>query len=272
MELLSVEEEAELRRSAYIAVLRGELGAFESHERFASRIGRARIYLEQLLKDEGGRAPGPRIAHEIVEALPLDPERRRDLLDQMLLAGERRVMARRLEVGAARTTPLDNQIETIRKMHWAASYAGDANIARIQYRGLLATGERFLNQPGNGRRPLIAVETCLVLHDVLSVLNRPAQGLMYAMTAGRVLRRLDPGEYRKERERVHHFRVNAPVAEASSLTSLGLAKQAEHRLLRSEAAMQESETAAAFWTPHIARSKLAALSERNRFMTYYLEG
>lgn len=268
MDLLTVAEEARIRRAAYIAVLRGELGAFETREAFAARIGRARVYLESLLDEDRFRTPGPAITHEIVQALPLEPEQRQDLLDQMLLAAQRRLKARRdATMSVAESSP-DEVIAGMREAHWAASYSQEPAQVRAHYRELCDTGELFLRSKRIGHHPLVAAEASLVLHDVLSVLNRPGEALVQAMSAAEVMKRLDPGNYPRSRERLEHLRVNAHVAEAVSLTSLGLANRAEVRLLLAEATFQRSSSAAAFWAPHIARGRLAAHSKQNRFNLY----
>jgi hypothetical protein len=271
MELLSLNDEARIRRAAYIAVLRGEVGRSQTHAGFAHRIAHPRVYLEQLLAQDGLRTPGPKTANEIVQALPLEHEQREDLLEQMLLAAERRLRRHRRARSAVEDGLHNDVLAHIRVLHWDATYSTDASAARARYLDLYAAGELALHHVELVRHPLSAAEVSLVMHDVLSVLNMPGRALVHAMAAGNVLHRLDPADYRRGRERFDHLLVNAPVAEASSLTSLGLARQAEECLMKSEALMRESATAAMFWAMHIARSRLAALSVRNRFSLYSAE-
>jgi hypothetical protein len=267
MEILPVDHEARIHREASIAVLRGWLKDWPTHRAFAVQIGRSRVYLESLLREDGLRTPGAVTAERIVRTLSLADDQRDDLLEQMHLASERRLRAWRALHMLVAESPPEETLERLRAAHWAATYTTDPAQAQKQYQILRDAATVLLQQDGMRQRPLTVVETCLILHDVESVLDRPGAALSHARFARAIMGRLDPGDYRR-RDRFAHFRVNTLYAEVVTLNNLGLASQAEERSAEAEAAMSASGTAAEFWAPHILRGKLAAMSGRARFSLY----
>jgi hypothetical protein len=271
VDLVLLPVEARIRREVYGAVVRGVLKDWATHADFAARIGQKREYLEALLQDDGSRTPGPATAERIARALPLSEDQRNDVLEQMLLAGERRLRKWREAHAFWREAPPADGLDALRTAHWAATYAADASTAREQYRLLRDSAADFLRYGRIRRQPLVAVETCLLLHDVQSVLNRPAVALYHAKLAGATMENLDPSDFPGAQERFDHLRVNAYYAEAVTLTTLRLPRRAGERLDEMESAIGESDTAAAFWAPHIVRGRLAAEALLPRFGVRHLE-
>ena len=167
--------------------------------------------------------------------------------------------------------PIGEALERLRAAHWAATYAAAPEEARAQYRLLHDLATALLRQEELRRQPLVLVETCLLLHDVESVLDRPSDALYHARLAGAVVRGLDPRDYRRSRVRFDHLAVNVPYAEAVTLTALGMPRQAVERLEAAQAAASERTTAATFWLPHLYRRRLTALGGQARFSVYQAE-
>jgi hypothetical protein len=270
MDRLSVHEEAQIHRGVYIATLRAALSDWEHHADFAASIGRSRVFLSYLLRENGTQTPSPETAERIVRALPLPGEQRHDLFEHMYLAAERRLRARRTTRQVVSETSLEDLVQRMRAAHWAAMYAVEAAAALPQYQLLRDLAKDVLSFTNLRQHPLVFVETCLLLHDTESVLDRPADALFHARLASDVMRSLDPADYRRSRERFEHLRVNVPYAEAVTLATLGLANQAERPLLEALTASQQSSTAHTFWLPHLYRHQLVTVSGKPRFSQYHV--
>jgi hypothetical protein len=268
MDRLSVREEARIHRGVYIATLRAALAEWEHHADLAASVGRSRVFLSYLLRDDGMQTPSPETADRIVKALPLPAEQRTDLFEHMVLAAERRLRARRKARQLVSEASLEDAVERMRDAHWAAMYAVEASVALPQYQLLHDLARDVLRSTGLRQHPLVFVETCLLLHDTESVLDRPGDALFHARLAGAIMRTLDPTDYQRGRERFEHLRVNVAYAEAVTLATLGLASLAERPLLAALEASQRSPTASTFWLPHLYRHQLVTVSGKPRFSQY----
>lgn len=271
MHVLSVKQEARLHREVYVATLRSALKAWGRHRDFAVRIGRTREYLEYLLREDGIRVPGPETVKRIADCLPLPAQQREELQQHMLQSAERRVRARRAAHHVVAAISTTETLERMRAAHWAATYADEPEEVRAQYRLLYDLAKALVQQEGMRRLPLVLIETCLLLHDVESVLDRPGDALYHARLAGSVVRGLDPGNYRQSRDRFDHLALNVPYAEAVTLTTLGLQRQATDRLQYAQVNAGLRATAATFWLPHLYRHRLATLAGQARFSLYQAE-
>ncbi len=238
MDRLSVREEARIHRGVYVATLRAALAEWEHHADFAASIGRSRVFLSYLLREDGTQTPSPETAERIVKALPLPAEQRTDLFEHMVLAAERRLRARRKARQLVSEASLEDTVAQMRDAHWSAMYAVKASVALPLYQLLQDLAKNLLRSTGLRQHPLVFVETCLLLHDTESVLDRLGDALFHARLASAVMRTLDPADYRRGRERFEHLRVNVAYAEAVTLAALGLANQAERPLLDALAATQ----------------------------------
>ncbi len=268
MDLISVADEARIHRETYIFTLRAALSTLSTHGEFAGRIGRTREYLQSLLQLQGTRTPGPSTAKQIVDALPY-PERQRDeLLEHMLLAAERRLRDLRKSQKLLRDCSPSDALEILRAAHWTATYSNSTEDVRESYGLIRDVAATLLRQKRAHQQPLVIVEACLLLHDAQSTLY-PA--LYPARLASTIMENLDPGDYRKHRDRFDHFLVNTHYAEAVTLTTLGHHEQADDRLLHAGARMQASSTAKEFWEAHLLRGRLAALSASPRFRVHQAE-
>lgn len=271
MDAVPVSVEAQIRREAYISVLRGALADWPTHREFANHIGRTREYLESLLQVDGSRTPGPETARRIVQELRLPERQRESLLEHMLLAADRRLTARRAAIERFANSSPAETLATLRAAHWTATCSADPRQARENYAVLHDVATALVRHRHIHQQPLIAVEACLLLHEAQGVLNRPCDALFHAKLATTIMDLLDPADYRRNRDRFDHLRVNTIYAEAVTLTSLGLARQAEGRLVQADTHMTLSDTASAFWSPHLLRGRLAATSGASRFSLYQVE-
>src|SRR4051812_2458566 len=122
MDRLSIREEAHIHRGVYIATLRAALAEWEHHADLAASIGRSRVFLSYLLREDGTQTPSPETAERIVRALPLPSEQRHDLFEHMVLAAERRLRERRKTRQMVSEASLAEMVERMRAAHWAAMY------------------------------------------------------------------------------------------------------------------------------------------------------
>lgn len=265
MDLLPVLEEARLHRGVAIAMLRSALSGAVTHKAFAARMGRSREYLEYLLREDGNHTPGPETARLMAMHAPLPVGQQQELREHLMLSGKSRLRARR----AARDLTAGGEpagvLDTLRTAHWEALHAADPSRARLAYALLHELASALLERSGRHVHPLDLVETCLLLHDVESVLDRPGAALYHARFAGALLRRLDPGRGRRDQERLDHFAVNAPYAEVVTLTTLRLPRQAGEQLNRALAEADQHPSAKGFWLPHLYRHQLAITTGLPRF-------
>lgn len=268
MDLLTDWEEARMYREVAIAAVRAALAGWKSNQELAADIGVSRGYLQYLLRVDGLRTPGPETAARIVNALPLPSEQREDLLKHLTLAAEHRLSAWRAARQLATEGLPSETVERMRAAHWAAVYANEPERARPHYQVLRDLAVAFLRTTGARRQPLPFVETCMLLHDAQSVLDRPGDALFHGQLASAVMRRLDRAEYRRGQERFDHLRVNALYAQAVTLSTLGLARQAEGPLGEAEVLAGLNPAAGRFWLPHIYRRQLAVWSLTSRFNQY----
>lgn len=123
----------------------------------------------------------------------------------------------------------------------------------------------MLKQKALQHQPLLLVETCLLLHDVESVLDRHGDALYHARLARTVMRRLDRGDYPRNHDRFDHYTVNVPYAEAVTLTTIGLPLPATDRVDAALADATRMDTAGTFWLPHLYRHRLEAFGGLARF-------
>lgn len=265
MDQLAIDDEARLRRRVYADVVRAVLRRYARHADVADRAGITREYLQALLQETGLRTASPDTADLIVRALPVPEEQRRDLKEHMLLASEKRLRARRAARREASETSPTELLERLRDAHWAATYAREPEQARAHYPLLRDLAEIFLGHKGLRRSPLVLVEGCLLMHDAQSVLDRPADALFHARFARAIMQRLVRSDFGRDRDRFDHFRVNAPYAEAVTLTTLGLGRAAQDPLLEAEAHADPDQPAGRFWLPHLHRHQVAALAVASRF-------
>lgn len=265
MDQLAIDDEARLRRRVYADVVRAVLRRYARHADVADRAGITREYLQALLQETGLRTASPDTADLIVRALPVPEEQRRDLKEHLLLASEKRLRARRAARREASETSPTELLERLRDAHWAATYAREPEQARAHYPLLRDLAEVFLGHIGLRRSPLVLVEGCLLMHDAQSVLDRPADALFHARFARAIMQRLVRSDFGRDRNRFDHFRVNAPYAEAVTLTTLGLGRAAQDPLLEAKAHADPAQPAGRFWLPHLHRHQVATLAVAPRF-------
>lgn len=117
MPVLSPGDEARLHREVMVSTLRSALRAWGTHQDFAARIGRTRVYFEYLVSENGTRVPGPETVQKIVETLPLPAQQREELQQHMLLAAEKRVRAQRAAWQEVTAISTSEALERMRTAH-----------------------------------------------------------------------------------------------------------------------------------------------------------
>jgi transcriptional regulator with XRE-family HTH domain len=248
---IDLAREAQRHREVYIAVLQGALRTPGDKRRLAAQVGITPQYLSYLL-DPHDRTPSPVVAEKIAQALPIDPEQRRALMEHMLLASERRMQLRKVCCSDLPGRPVDEYLEELRQAHHEAGYTRDPKQAKDQYRAVSEASRELLKQLNPAAYPLDVVEVCFLLHDVESVLNRHSDALYHAKLARDTLDNLDEADYDRDREGFDRYQINAIRAEAVAYHNLKLAHQAYD-------SCREAETTKAmryrseFWKPHLYR-------------------
>jgi hypothetical protein len=161
--------------------------------------------------------------------------------------------------------PLDECLQRMRTAHWDATYAADPAGARPHFFLLRDLAGEVMSHPATRRQPLAMVETCLLRHDAQSVLDRHGDALFHARLATSIMRSLSHGAHRPSDGRFDHYLVNTVYAEAVTLTTLGLVREAQRSLTTAIASLRRGSAEERFWLPHIYRRQLAALTGQSRF-------
>lgn len=272
MPLIPLADEAWIHRQVYIATLRGVLRSSAQHKEFAPRVDISRGYLQYVLQPFNPRSPGPATAERIARALPMTRQEQDDVLEHMLLAGERRLRAWRAAQQVVNEASPRDVLESIRAAHWTATYSADPSEAGAAYVAVRDRAIGLLSAAQAAPHRLLVVEACLLAHDAQSVANRTGEALYYAMAAEAIMGRLSRQDYTRDRPRFDHLKVNALYAKCVSLNSLGAINQADLAFQAAAAVAATTSAAQDQWGPHINRSRIGALSARPRFRLYEIEG
>ena len=118
---------------------------------------------------------------------------------------------------------------------------------------------------------LDAIELCLVLHDVESVLNLHGDALYHALQARALLDGIADPRAVSDRERYQHYQVNVVRAFAVAFHNLKLSRAAYDACLEADA-RAVAQKQLNLWRPHIVRDAINALSQRPRFALSTVEG
>ncbi len=218
--------EADIHKAIYIAIIDGRLHLRGSKEAFAARVAISSRTLRALLDPKDFKTPSLELSARVVEALALPPEQRSDLLDHMRLARERRLLRERRLITQLAERPASEIVMDVRHAHHAATFATDPIVARAGYRMVAEESTLLLRRMDAHGDPIPFVELCLVAHDTLCVLDRPARALYYAKLARFGIEQIDALAARRHRERISHLVVNSLRAEAVVYGDVGLPRRA----------------------------------------------
>jgi transcriptional regulator with XRE-family HTH domain len=258
--------EARLHQELYVAILDSLLTERGSIQKLAKRANLSKVYLANIRNLElvPPKIPTPKTARYIAEALPAPPEVRQAALQHMVLAHEKRVEAHRVAKEEFRYQTLtDVQGELGHLLH-QATFAVSPSAAHRHYRTVAETVSKALEEFAAEEDPLPFARLCLISHDVRSTLNRPHDALASAKRARFVVEDLDPKRHEFDRELADGVLINSIYAEAISLDSLGLYRDAlacYDRIINAEV----SERQQVYWKHAILRGKIRALSQVPRF-------
>lgn len=220
MNFINLIEEAQLHREVYAAIMRSALPHGEVIK-LAKKVGKSREYIECILNTS--REPSGLIAEKIASVLPLEQEQRKSLIEHMMLSKESNL--RSFQVMRKEFSPewLDEQLEVVKNRFIDAAHAGKVDLVEGKYTFVrdtihtLLTGMTLKNTP-----VLTFVDTCMLLHNVQCVLDRPDEALFYAKLASSILDSQDIPSNSRDKEGYHFYRVEAARAEALAYHNLEL--------------------------------------------------
>lgn len=265
MTALSWYREAELHREAYIAILNGAMALPGAKQRFAERVGVSDRYLRYLREQLDTRTPPPALAQKLVEALPLDPEQRRDALLHMHLARHAQRQGTQQRWGSLSTEDVIASLEQLRHAHRVVHMTREPGPAKRQYRALRDEGKALLKHLPAQRCPLVFLEVCLFLPGAQCVLNQPGDALYYAKLAYEFIEGLDPAVYRGAKAQFDYFAMSALMAQAMAYNNLSLPKKAYACHEQAECFSKSDRALYTFWKPHLCRGMIKTLSKQPRF-------
>lgn len=145
----------------------------------------------------------------------------------------------------------------------AINYVRDPAATRRALRDAMTQGDIFLRIAPFLPNQLEIARTCMVLHHAYSFVGLQVQALRVAVHAARALERVPDAEQRRDLEAYDHLVINARRTEAVALYNLKLPRAAYMRS-RSLEETQSFRHCATYWTAHVFRDRLNAISELPR--------
>lgn len=262
--------EAQLHREVYVAILNSLLRTPGDKRAFARRVGISPVYLSYLLALDNDRSryttlrtPSPKIAHRIALAVAAPPEVRESLLQHMLLANDKRALARQCERRELQEASWQERLSELRALQVQATYASNPATAQQNYRAVAIGGRALLEHANPNTDLLDFLALCDILCDSESVLNQHAEALWHAKRACAVLEHVDWSSQRAASGelRSHYFNMLRLQGVAycnleDGRSALRLFTAAEHlNLSRHEPG----------WMILLQRGKIQAMSRLPRF-------
>ena len=266
MWLIEAETTAQLHRESYIATLTGVL-RWGDKGALARRAGISPAYLSRLLRPVGP-TPSVAVARRLAASVPLPPAQQRDLHEHLVLAGEVKTVTRTL----ARRDPdwlRRYAAGELNRVLSLAVYSPTPIQARRFYGAVIQLGLALLPAFHGLRLPLTAALAHILLHDALSVFDRPAAALFHARMAQTLIEQVDPAhdavafhtwdDHAELRHVVPRtdLHVNALRSVATSLNHLGLYREGALTVERARRTPGAARNPM-LWQSHLLRDQLSA--------------
>ncbi|MDE3074566.1 MAG: hypothetical protein KGJ86_03985 [Chloroflexota bacterium] len=214
-------------------------------------------YVSKLLHSPATH-PSEFVIQAIVSAIPLDPERKQFLYEQMIGSRGRDWLR---VVDGATSLSAEHWIDALTEAHQRAIFAEDAQGRRVGYATLSRTAREAVKHVDGGRHPWEFAKACLFVHDAECVLNRPDRALLYA---GMALDALEEAQAYERSERLHELSVNSVVAKGVAYRNLHLEQRALDAYEEANDLMARAG-APGDWHAFTARNEMNALSRTARF-------
>jgi hypothetical protein len=283
-----------LHRQMYADLIRAYLRDYGTQKDLARALGTSEAYVSFLLEPLRGPEMSRRSAHwssvltaperEIVEAFKFlktpSEERARQIADQLCTDIRLRDFLRQ-HIDLARTSAVGarkaladisgDQIQaalmTIGNTHQIALFGSDAVASRDAYLNVWDRAARLAEVIDAVRNPAEYAQTLMYLHDAAQVFNRPDLALGHARKA--VLALPSP-DARRVPEVVGRLRINALLAEAVSLNTLGLPAEAM-AVMNHAAHDPEYQHEPESWLRSFLEQQLTAFKRSRRISIYRAE-
>lgn len=272
IDLITLKKEAEAHLEVAFEVIDNAL-EWGERGKFEDLIGVSRGYLAELVRDK--QPPSDQLAKKIIKKLPLSISLKQEVSENLRLAVEKSTAIRRIP--ADREWLEADAIGELTRCHLLAVESKNPTEASRYYHALHDLGQRlvaeFRNSRGLKKQPLLIARAHTLLHDALSVFDKPASAHFHAKMARYWLENMAEdnktevlevhiGEERR-REEIHScddLLINAIRSEAISYYSLGNYQKAN--ILCNEALrLRGVEQNHVFWLPQILRDKMNAMSK-----------
>jgi hypothetical protein len=283
-----------LHRQMYVDLIRAYLRDYGTQKDLARALGTSEAYLSFLLEPLRRPEMSRRPAHwssaltaperEIAEAIKFlktpSEARARQIADQLCTDMRRHDLLLQ-HIGRARTSAFGarkasakipgDQVQAalaaIGNTHQIALFSSDAVANRDAYLEVWDRAARLAEVIDTVRNPAEYAQTLMYLHDAAQVFNRPDLALEHARKA--VLALPGPGA-RCVPEEVVRLRINALLAEAVSLNTLGL--PAEAMAVMDHAACSPGyQHEPEFWLRSFLEQQLTAFKRSQRISIYRAE-
>lgn len=265
--------QAQLHKEVYIALLRSALREHGRQRLLCAELGISPSHLQFLLDPlayDKVRSTG--LLEAVVHAAPMEPEQKQLALEHIQLARQTRLASTTTLKGQIDSRNVTELMEQLREAQFIASFSGSAHLSNVYYQGLRDATKSLLAQLDAKRYPLDFVETCLMLHEVQCVLNRPDDALYHAKLARNIMVNLDRESYLEDIWRFDHYLVNTTLAEGLAYHNLELDAQAYALYEGAEYILKhDAREQSGFWPPYISRMKLSAIRGTGRFTVREVE-
>lgn len=263
-------QKAALHRDTYSSMLKGLLSHGSAKVLAAETLRITPVYLSNLL-DPDHNPPSEALAHRIVQSLPLDGDQRMGLLEHMLLARQHQTAYHMGFHTDWSDQNLPEQYLTFYNAYTHCVLEQGTALGQMQMLTVRDLGKSLLNQVNPHSDPLRFAESCLIMHNLQSALNRWDDALFYAKWAEAILHHTSPEV--ASRAKWDHLRVNALDAQTIAYRNLNLPRRSADLSLQalqwSQTAVPEAQT---FWRPHLLKDHIETLWRVPRFALSEIEG
>jgi hypothetical protein len=272
LDIFECEIEMHLHREIYIALLNSYKPQGEQKKAFLEKVGISEQYWSYIRSSNDFRIPSEQVAEKIANALFISKEEKETLLSHITCARKSNKQVEQqlnTELSYQETNSLVKELENL---HNAASFTDDPMITKISYDVLRRKASNYLKQKNYNLYPLLYAKICIYLSEVESILGRPDKGLYYASLAYFVCNKINFDRFYHRL----HLLLNALDRTSTALICLGLYsdayKVATKAIFEQEQLKIKEKELYNFWTPHLNKNKIEALSGLSRFSQSEVEG
>lgn len=219
--------EAQSHDEVYRAMLRAEWRKHGAVKEFAERTGIAsQAFLSYVIGPHPQRNLSPKLAAIIANTLPWDAMQRESFTGHVSAAYEFRRKSIREQRQQLASRTLHHLVEELHLSFIEAISGADHTVVKRHYAAVAERGKSIFSQSSPRSSALDFVELCLMLSNVLSVLDQAHEALFYARYAHKILSERERADYASQVEQFDHLLIQSLEMQSSALHILGLEREA----------------------------------------------